>query len=187
MSSVSVTAAGNDITATSEGYSDSQRLGRFVIYDFVRWLRSVMFHCKNNKTMCQKSPACRAGRSGKEFVIDGLCVSQDAPCSWPLGVSDQSLWLRCLEAELLWWLQIYGDVLLIAPKGAGGPGRENEVFAQFIPRQDPESASLHPKVEGSDLESNESCIYLGLEEEKQFDGYSRKKHQALVGLQSWCM
>ena len=128
MSSVSVTAAGNDITATSEGYSDSQRLGRFVIYDFVRWLRSVMFHCKNNKTMCQKSPACRAGRSGKEFVIDGLCVSQDAPCSWPLGVSDQSLWLRCLEAELLWWLQIYGDVLLIAPKGAGGPGRENEVF-----------------------------------------------------------
>lgn len=57
-------------------------------------------------------------------------------------------------------------------------------IAQFIPRQDPESASLHPKVEGSDLESNESCIYLGLEEEKQFDGYSRKKHQALVGLQS---
>lgn len=139
MSSVIVTAAGNDITATSEGYSDSQRLGLFVIYDFVRWLRSVMFHCKNNKTMCQKDPARRAGRLGKEFVIDGLCVSQDALCSWPLGVSDQSLWLRCLEAELLWWLQIYGDALLIAPKGAGGRGGRMRSFsrgiAQFIPRQ----------------------------------------------------
>lgn len=40
-------------------------------------------------------------------------------------------------------------------------------IAQFIPRQDLESASLHSRGEGSDLQSNESCIYLVLKEELQ--------------------
>lgn len=84
MSSVMVIVAGNDITtslADFRGLLTFPRLGPFVIYDLVRWLYSVMFHCENNKTMCQKKPAQEAGTSGREFVIDDPCVSQDAHCS----------------------------------------------------------------------------------------------------------
>lgn len=42
--------------------------------------------------------------------------------------------------------------------GAGSQGGRMSSFsrsiAQFIPRQDPESASLHSKGEGSDLQRN---------------------------------
>lgn len=63
--------------------------------------------------------------------------------------------------------------------GASSQGGRKRSFsrsiAQFIPRQDPESASLHSKGEGSDLQSNESCIYLGLKEQLQLDVHMRNK------------
>lgn len=41
--------------------------------------------------------------------------------------------------------------------------------AQFILGQDLKSASLNSEGEGSDLQSNESCVYLVLKEELQLD------------------
>lgn len=119
-----------------------------------------MFHCNNNKTMCQKKPAQEPGTSWKEFVIDDLSVSQGTLCSWPLFVSYHSLRLQCLEAELLWWTQIYGDALLIAPMGQTSSGGRlqsvSQCLAQFILHQALDSTSLHRK------EKDQICKVMNL-------------------------
>ena len=70
MSSVIVIAAGNDITT---GLADLWSLLRFprlgpLVHLRLRQILCVMFHCKNNKTVCQRSPVQEAGRSG-----EGVC------------------------------------------------------------------------------------------------------------------
>lgn len=86
----------------------------------------VMFQCNNNNTVCQKIPAQEA----EQFVIDGLCVCESGRSCAPdlLRLSHHSLWLRCLEAEVVWRGQIYRDALLTAPMGASGQGGKDEVF-----------------------------------------------------------
>lgn len=137
MSSVTVAAAGNDIRgslADFRGLLTFPRLGLLVIYDLVRSLFSAMFHCKNNKTARQNKPT-HTKRELERLLLTTSARGSTASTADPSGPH-----IGVCGHELLWWLQIYGDVLLIAPIGAdrakGGEWGLSHSLAQFIPQQD---------------------------------------------------
>lgn len=81
MPALMAAAAGNYITVWPSDFTGLlrfPRLGPFLIYDFGIRLFSAMFYCEKDRTMCQRKPARVAGTLRREFVIDDLCVSQDA-------------------------------------------------------------------------------------------------------------
>lgn len=81
MPALMAAAAGNYITVWPSDFTGLlrfPRLGPFLIYDFGIRLFSAMFYCEKDRTMCQRKPVRVAGTLRKEFVIDDLCVSQDA-------------------------------------------------------------------------------------------------------------
>lgn len=81
MPALMATAAGNDITvwpSDFRGLLRFPRLGPFLIYDFVMRLFSAVFYCEKDKTSCRREAARVAAAWWGEFVIDDLCVSQDA-------------------------------------------------------------------------------------------------------------
>lgn len=185
MSSGTVAAAGNDIRgslADFRGPLTFPRLGLLVIYDFVRSSFSAMFHCKNNKTARQNQTGNpKKERKKRERELEGLLLTTSVRAR-PASTAEPSVpQIRVCGYELLWWLQIYGDALLIAPiggrqgrgGGAGGGGRMRS-FSQFgtiYIWAGSGHASLRSKRGGSDLQSNESvddnwinlcCLDLGV-------------------------
>lgn len=169
MSSVIIIAAGSDITTS---LADLWRLLRFPrlwpsVHLRLRQMAvlCVMFHCKNNKTMCQENPAQEAGHSVKETSV---WVKTPALLT-PLPLRSESAVTMPGSRTSLMTTDLRGCFTYRTYGGRqGGRMRSfSRSIAQFIPRQDPESASLHSKGGGSDPQSNESHIYLVLKEELQ--------------------
>lgn len=124
---VLVNAAGNYITVSC---TDLQRLLRFprlgllIIYGIISpAVACVMFHGKNNNTMCQTEPAAELGQLRKEFVIDDLGVSQALRMT-PVRLRSESAVTTSGNRTSLMAPEIYKDALLIAPTRASRQGRE---------------------------------------------------------------
>lgn len=120
---------------TSEGYSHSHV---WVCSSFTTLSDRCSLQCF---TVRITKPHVRTNRHKKKragtFVIDDLCERKDGQHADPSVPH-----IGGCGYELLWWLQIYGDALLIAPIGAdrgkGGEWGLSHSLAQFISQQDPD-------------------------------------------------
>lgn len=129
MPALMAAAAGNDITVWLSDFTGLLRFprqGPFLIYDFVIRLFSAMFYCEKDKPMCQRKPVRLAGTLRREFCYwRPLCESGCTALLTPLCLISESASYAARKQNLLWWLWIYGDALLIVPKGQEVSGVES--------------------------------------------------------------
>lgn len=127
------------------------------------------FTVRITKRCVRRTQRAELDARGRSLLLTA-CVWVRTPCAPDPSVSQirvcgYDAWKLNFFDDCRFMGMLYLSHLKGQAAGEGEWGLSHGVLHNLYLVRVPESASLHPKGEGSDLKSNESCIYLGLEEE----------------------